>query len=455
MYLAKLKYTMKYLATFIFAFMAVSVYAQESWSLDECISYATANNLELNDLKYNEASESEKHKQAYRNLLPTVQGTVNYNVNYGRSVDPITNNYINASFFANTYILSSSVDIFKGFQKLNMIKASDLLQKAAKEDIQQEKYMLAFRIMTAFYDIRFYEQFVELSKEQLSISEENYGFIKRKVELGQMAKADLYEAEALVASDKLILAQSENQWKEAQLKLIQEMNLPNTTEIVLEESSVTYTETAYGESQDSVYSHALSFMPIIKSRQLQLEAAKKEIAAAKGSMYPSLSFVAGYGSGYFETLVDTENQTVPFWTQIDNNATGRIGFNLTIPIFSGGAERSKMQQKKILFERSTNSLKRQKQELYKVIQELIRGQKALENEFELSIKKVQSQEIAFVIAQKKYKKGMISILELHRAKNMLANAKNEKLQVKMRLKVNKSTLDFYNGLPIFNNIITD
>ncbi|MGB0521822.1 MAG: TolC family protein [Flammeovirgaceae bacterium] len=446
---------MKYITTFILAFITISVYAQESWSLDECISYAMANNLELKDLKYNEASESENHKQSYRNLLPTVQGAANYTINYGRSVDPITNGYITNSFFSNTYTLNGTLEVFRGFQKLNMIKAADLLRKAAQEDIQQEKYMLAFRVMSAFYDIRFAEEFVKLSEGQLGISEENYAFIKRRVELGQLAKADLYEAEALVATDKLALAQAENQWKEAQMRLIQEMNLPNAAEIQLKADAETFMETAYEGSQDSVYQNALAFMPVIKSQQLQLDAARKEIAAARGSLYPSLTFTAGYFSGYFETLVDAENNTLPFWTQIEVTTAKRIGFNLSVPIFNRGLERSRIQQRKIEFERSANNLNRQKQELYNVIQELIRNQKAIENELALSIAQVESQEIAFAIAQKRYKKGMISVLELHRAKNMLASAQNEKLQVKMRLKVNKKTLDFYNGLPIFNNVISD
>jgi len=445
---------MKHKIVLIIAFVTISMHSQKTWSLDECISYAIENNLELNNLEYSEASESEKHKQSYRNLLPKIQGTSYYNINYGRSLDPISNNYVNTSFFANTYILSSSVEIFKGFQKLNMIKASNLLRKAAKEDIQQEKYMLAFRIMSVYYDIRFYEEFIELSKEQLRISDANHDFVKRKLELGLLAGADLYEAESIVAADKLALAQSENQLKEVQLKLIQEMNLQNAMEIKLKESLVAYEDTPYEGTQDSIYTNALAFIPVIKSRQLQLDAAKKEIAVAKGNMYPSLTFIAGYGSGYFETLVDANNETLPFWTQIEDNATGRIEFNLTIPIFNGWAERSTVRQKKIELEVSTNNLNRQKQELYKLIQELLQNQKTLENELELSVKKVKTQEITFAIAQKKYRKGMISALELYRAKNFFSNAQSENLQVRIRLKVNKKTLNFYNGLPIFNNIIT-
>jgi len=36
------------------------------------------------------------------------------------------------------------------------------------------------------------------------------------------------------------------------------------------------------------------------------------------------------------------------------------------------------------------------------------------------------------------------------AKNLFASAQNENLQVTLRSEINRSTLDFYRGLPVFN-----
>jgi hypothetical protein len=45
---------------------------------------------------------------------------------------------------------------------------------------------------------------------------------------------------------------------------------------------------------------------------------------------------------------------------------------------------------------------------------------------------------------------MISLLELYQAKNLYANSQNKNLQAKLKMRVQKKTLDFYNGLPVFN-----
>ena len=97
-----------------------------------------------------------------------------------------------------------------------------------------------------------------------------------------------------------------------------------------------------------------------------------------------------------------------------------------------------------------NNLEIQEQELFQLLQQLVQDNRALIAEYEQSQKQVESQQIAFNIAQKRYEKGLINALELFQAKNLYGVAQNQNLQVGLRLKVNQSTIDFYNGLPIFN-----
>ena len=97
-----------------------------------------------------------------------------------------------------------------------------------------------------------------------------------------------------------------------------------------------------------------------------------------------------------------------------------------------------------------NNLEIQEQELFQLLQQLVQDNQALIAEYEQSTKQVESQQLAFTIAQKRYEKGLINALELFQAKNLYGVAQNQNLQVGLRLKVNQSTIDFYSGLPIFN-----
>ena len=440
------------IASVFFLLAGFQLAAQQRWSLDDCVAYALEHNLQLNDFNYNWESNRETYRQSVRNLLPNITASTNYVINFGRSTDPFTNDVITTDFFSNSYSLESSVDLFRGFQKINTIKASKFLYKAAKEESLQQKYLLAFRVMRAYYDIQFFEGLVSISKEQLEVSQKNYDLVDKQIELGLKAGSDLYEAESLLLTDKLNVTQSENQLAAAKLSLIQEMNLENATEIELQPSigeSTAGTDNLRITS-DSIYNAAQSFIPLIKAQQLRAKAAKKQVAAARGELYPRITMFGGVGTGYFETTRDSLGTTIPFRNQFKDNTYQFVGVSLSVPISNAWASRSRVKQQKIAKIRAENNLDIQKQELHNTIEQLVQEYNALQVEYQQSTQKLEAQNLAFTIAQKRYERGLINAIELFTAKNLFASAQNENLQVRLRSEINKSTLDFYRGLPVFN-----
>ncbi len=432
--------------------ICVSLEAQERWSLDDCVSYALQHNLQLNDYNYNLASNKETYRQSIRNVLPNINAYSDYNIRFGRSVDPNDNSIVNSDFFSNNYSINSSIDLFRGFQKINEIKAAKFIYKATMEETLQQKYLLAFRIMRVFYDIQFYQGLLAISNEQQAVSQRNFDLVKKQIELGLKAGADLYEAKSVLLTDNLNVTQSANDLAAAKLRLMQEMNLVDVTDIFIDTQLPIKNEVTQNAEirTDSVYNEARGFIPIIKAQMLREKAAKKQIAVAQGSLYPSFSLFGGIGTGYYETTRDASGLTIPFRDQFRDNTFKFIGVALNIPISNGWSGRSRVKQQKIAHLRAKNNLNIQEQELKQTIQQLVQEYTALQTEFEQSTQKMESQNLAFTIAQKRYEKGLISALELFAAKNLFASSQNENLQVRLRAEVNKKTLDFYRGLPIFS-----
>ncbi|MFT4831259.1 MAG: outer membrane protein [Psychroserpens sp.] len=440
------------IATVFFCLVTVSFFGQEKWTLNECVTFALQHNLQLNDFKYTAQSGKETYRQSIRELLPRVNAATDYVINFGRSTDPFTNDIVTTDFFSNRYTLQSSIDLFQGFQKLNTIKVSKFLHKATQEEALHQKYLLAFRVMQAFYNIQFFEGLTANSKEQLAVSQSNYNLVKKQIELGLKAGADLYEAESLLLTDKLNLTQSGNNLVGARLKLAQEMNLESVTDIEIESGlpdALDISESTVMQS-DSIFKETKEFLPILKASELRVKAAKKQVAAERGGLYPSLSLFGGIGTGYFETTRDTLGVTVPFRDQFNDNTFQYIGLSLNIPISNAWSARSRVKQQKIEHSRAQNNLDIQEQVVFQAIQTLVQEYNSLQVEFEQSTQKTKAQYLAFTFAQKRYEKGLINALELFTAKNLFASAQNENLQVRLRSEINKSTLDFYRGLPVFN-----
>ena len=65
--------------------------AQKAWTLQECIDYATKNNLSIQQSGLNVKDARTTRDQSMLNTLPTVNGFATNNYNFGRSIDPFTN----------------------------------------------------------------------------------------------------------------------------------------------------------------------------------------------------------------------------------------------------------------------------------------------------------------------------------------------------------------------------
>jgi len=436
----------------LLSFFTLKVQAQSSWSLEECVAYAMVHNLEVKDFEYVSQSGKENYRQSIRNLLPRIDASTGYNINYGRSTDPFTNDVVTNEFFSNGYSLSSSIDLFQGFLKMNSIKTSRFIYEANLQETLQQKYLLAFRVMRAFYDVRFFEELVEVAKGQTEVSQANYNLVKRQIELGLKAGADLYESESLLLSDKLNLTQSENKLELAKLQLMQEMNLEERENffVASKKQEGGFQKVFQAIHTDSIYQQAESFLPLLKAQEFRVNAARKQIDVNRAYLYPSLSLYANIGTGYFQTTRDTLGNTIEFRNQIRDNTYRAVGLSLNIPISRGWSTRSRIKQSKIDLLRVENNFEIQKQTVYNDIQQLVVENKALQNEYAQSLQKVKAQELTFLIAQRRYEKGLISILELTTAKNLFSAAQNENLEVGLRLEVNNSTIDFYRGVSLFN-----
>ena len=426
--------------------------------MEDCIAYALEHNLEQQNQTYNAAIEKEQWQQAKRDIIPQINvGLPSYRVNYGRSLDPITNTFIDTKTVSGLNGgLSTSVVLFESFKRWNTLSYQKIQFESSKQTILQYKYDLAFRVMTLFNDVLFYQGNLEIVSDQQAVNQLSYKRITSEVKLGLKAKSDLYEIEAAVSEDAFNILQSKNRLKEAKLALVQEMNLEQN-DIVLAASLKEKITIFYKGSLviEDVFNKAQQSLPSFQIKKNSIESAEKYLAITRSSLFPRLSLNAGINTGYSRNRLDALGNQIQFWEQVRANTNKYISLSLHIPIFNNGRHWSNTKIAKINLQKTKVQLKQESQIVYKEIQKLIQKNKALLAEKELNAKKIQSKELAFKIAQKKYKRNLITLYEMQSASNAYTKAKLEKLQINIQLRIQKKTLDFYNGvftLPVSNSI---
>ena len=120
------------------------------------------------------------------------------------------------------------------------------------------------------------------------------------------------------------------------------------------------------DSPESIYADALNIKPAIKTEEIRLEQAGKNVDVAKSGFYPTLSLSAGAGTSYYTS---SNFATDPMGDQLKNNFGPHIGLNLSIPIFSRNSNRNNVRSAQLSQLNQELQLDNAKKTLYKEIQQ--------------------------------------------------------------------------------------
>jgi outer membrane protein len=257
------------------------------------------------------------------------------------------------------------------------------------------------------------------------------------VKSGKMAQGELYELEAQLAREELNRVQAESNLKLALLDLAQIMELEefDRFDVVAPPAETLIGEAALLQSE-SVYEHALQNRPEIRGMRYRLESSEKELLMAKAQYYPSLSFGVNMGTGYYR-MGGRDNAS--FGSQLRNNMSNSLGFNLRIPIFSRFQTKNGAHRAKLAIVNTQLEMDRTKVELRKRIEQAYYNATGAKSRWDAALKSIEASREAYRFTEEKYGNGRANAYELFLAKNSLTQVLGEEAQAKyeyaFRLKI--------------------
>jgi outer membrane protein len=139
--------------------------AQNAWTLQRCLDHAFEHNLQIKLGELGETSATIGTQSARGAFLPNLNGNLSHGYNFGRTIDPFTNQFVESSAIrSNSFGLSTGMVLFNGFQNhlnLRRAKLSELSATAARE-IAENNVVLT--IAGAFLNVLFQEEFVRVAE---------------------------------------------------------------------------------------------------------------------------------------------------------------------------------------------------------------------------------------------------------------------------------------------------
>jgi outer membrane protein len=427
---------MKYSFLILSFCLASVVSAQQQLTLEQCIAIALENNRNVKQQELNKQNREIAYNQARADLLPNLNASAGQNFVFGRSIG-LDNTYQNTNSSQTSFSLGSDITLFDGLRMKHNIDARRADVNASQADLDKIRDDIVISVSTAFLQVLLNKELLQISEDQIELTNANIAQRSELIKNGKMAEGEIYELEAQKAKEELNRVQAESNLKLALLDLAQIMEIENVSDLDI---TAPPAEKLISESillsSDVVYQNALINRPEISGANFRLESAQKEVLMSKAQLYPTLSFGANVGTGYYHMSNRTNDS---FSSQMRNNMSNSVGFSLRIPIFNRFQVRNSIRTAQIAVENSRLEMDKTKLDLRKRIEQAYYNALGANSRWEAAKKSEIAGREAYRFAEQKFENGRANSYELFQAKNNLTQVLGEMAQAKyeyaFRLKI--------------------
>jgi outer membrane protein len=427
-----------------------SVHAQDqkaSWSLQECVDYAFANNLAIRRSELQVRNSEALLFQSRAGQLPTVNAFADHSYRSGRIIDPFTNQFKEQQIQSNSFGVSGRVNLFSGFQQRNSIKQNQTDVEANLLGVEQSRNDVALNIALGYLQVLSTKELLSVATNQVAQSALQVQRTQKLVDAGSQPQTNLLDLQAQMALDRATLVTAQNNYTIAKLNLMQAMNLPAQNTFDVQDVPVGDPATnEYDRTPQQVYEIAEKTLPSIKSADMRVRSSRLGVAVARGGLYPALSlsgsintayssgapkqrFVAdGTGSTIMEfpsesqfvningvrtPVIETlevpngSRQEFGYFDQLNFNLGKTVSLVLNIPIFSGWQTRTNISRSVIM--NKTNELDAQdiRIQLRQTIEQAYNSMLAAAATYNATREQVAALELAFRATESRFNVGLL------------------------------------------------
>ena len=424
---------------FILFLLPLSVSAQKQWTLQECIDYAMANNITLQQSKLKKESATEELKGAKAALLPTLSASTNQSFGYQPWKDTgmsyVTNGTVNTKVdktsYNGSYSLSGQWTVWNGNRNINTIKLAELSTKETANSIQE-------RIAQIYAQILYLAENVKVNEQMLETSKKNEERGKEMLSVGKMSKADVAQLSAQRANDEYTIVEAQSQLMnyELQLKQLLEITDEERFQVAIPEITDEQVLAQIPELQ-TVYEQALMSRPEIERSQLAIKSSGVNVALAKAGWMPSVNLTGGI-------TTSTNSLSGNGWgDQIKSNVNTSLGVGVTVPIYDGRSTKTSVNKAKIQQLQAQLDLQDQQKTLYSNIQQFWLNAWTNQQKYQAAKSSVESAQQSYDLLSEQFRLGLKNIVELMAGKDNLLSQQQSQLQSKYLALYNQQMLEFY------------
>ena len=476
---------------FSFAIMALTANIQaqtiaqqdgrsEIWTLEACIQQAWVNSLLVREGEFGLENAEIDLKLAKHSRFPSLVANSTGFVNFGRSIDPVSNQFIATTFLSNGIGLNTNVTLFNANRINNLISRTRIDKQASGRDLDQIKNNIALQVANAYINVLFASENLSNSRKQLEETAQQLEQIDKLIEFGSRPANERLDLEAQYATREQSIVNNENNLTIAYLLLKQLMRVDMNYNMVLEipeDLEVDGDPDLY--TFDEVFRSALITQKSVEAGELRVLSAEKNVEVAQAELYPSLGFTGNLQTNFsnqariierFETVrqetqVFINNQPVtiatdanvpilannPYFNQLGDNVFFGFGMFLRVPIYSNYNVSGGIQRAKVNVMNTKNQLEQEKDRIRNDVQQALADARSAKRSFIAAQKSVNAQQVAYENGLRRLEVGAMNPFDVIFIQNQLEQSEINLIIAKYDYFFKMKVLDFYMGKPLSMN----
>ena len=408
--------TVKYGVLFFLwlTFAGSSSLAEQSLTLQDCLSLAKENNPKLIQAKTSIKQSQVGVSSAYSSYYPSI----NFSSSYRNNESPSGGR--SGSYSSS---IGLSLPLYQGGNIRAGVKIARIQVQMAEENYRQGEDEVILSVKEAFFKILLKQEQVALADDVLKRRKEDLVLIKLKYDAGRESSPAVKEAEASLLQAEYDKKQAEDELTLAQIELNLIIGRPRRAEVSIKHED----EDIKFPSLDRLIEEAKAQRPDIRSQRANTDVLKAQVTQAKSGYLPKISLSSSYGWGGSDFSKQTGD-----WG---------AGVSLSLPIFEGFSTKAKVKNATLSLEEQDSRIQELEQQIEEEIEQAYSNWELAGKVIQVNDKTLQAAREMYQLTKLQYEQGMTSYFFLQQKESDLSNAESRYVNALYNLRVSIARLE--------------
>lgn len=394
-------------------------------TLDQALRLAERHNPTLREAAADLDASRADRLRAVGAFLPDVRAGYGFSTSSTGRLDPTAQAITNTSYTAQ---LTASYDLLPVLTRASTLSGSAREVEAARTRVRERRFLTRLETKTAFFAAVAARERVRVLEGRLERQEGQLDSVRIRMELGEVARAELLRSEVEANDARLELLRARNDARAARFGLGRTLGLREPVEPAPEERLDAAPPPASLERLRNV---ALRSAPSLAAARAEVEAAEARVTNARSAYLPDLTIGGGFA---------WQNQEFP-----PKNQSWAIFLSGSYPLFDGLRRESMTSRRQAEAEAARARLRAAELQVRATLDSAYLELETAREGIRLSRRGVELSREDLAVSRERFRLGRAAILELQTAQSNLSEAELDLIRARFDYRLALARLEYLLG----------